>query len=59
MTARETEALEVYDGRRHLGTTFDLGCRYAAHLADGTDLGTFPNRAAAQSAVIAAARGRP
>lgn len=44
--------------RHHLGNTFDLGCRYAAELVDGTDLGSFPNRNAAVVAVLAAARSR-
>jgi hypothetical protein len=45
----------IYRGRELLGFTFDLGCRYAAELADGSDLGTYPNRRAAADAVLAAA----
>ena len=48
------DVVAIYDGRHHLGDTFDLGCRYAAQLADGTDLGTFPNREAARGAILAA-----
>lgn len=39
------------------GSVFDLSCRHAAELADGTSLGTFPNRKAANDAVISAAKG--
>lgn len=52
------DGLSVYDGRTLLGTTFDLGCRYAAQLADGTDLGTFPNLEAARGAILAASATR-
>ena len=51
-------ALAVYDGRHMLGEIFDLGCRVAAQLADGTDLGTFPNNEAARQAIIGAQAGR-
>jgi len=49
---------EVYDGRHRLGFFVDLGRKVAAQLADGTDLGAFPNRDAATHAVIQAARAR-
>jgi hypothetical protein len=49
------DGIAIYRGRGLLGFTFDLGCRYAAELSDGTDLGTYPNRRAATDAVLAAA----
>lgn len=48
----------VYDGRQHLGELIDRGFHVIARLADGFDLGTFPNRDAATHAIIAAARSR-
>jgi hypothetical protein len=46
----------VYDGQQLLGEMFERGCRVAAQLADGTDLGTYPNRPAASAAILGAAR---
>jgi hypothetical protein len=48
------DGVAVYSGRQLLGTTFDIGCRCAAELADGVDLGVFPSREAACAAILAA-----
>lgn len=54
------DRLSVYDGRQIRGSIFDLpGCRVAAELADGTDLGTFASVAAAKQAILAAAAPDP
>lgn len=46
------DGIALYRGREWIGTSYDLGCRFAAELADGTDLGTFPNRQAAEAAIL-------
>lgn len=48
------EPLSVYVGRDCLGSIFDLGCKVAASLEDGRDLGTFPSIEAARQAILAA-----
>jgi hypothetical protein len=50
--------LAVYDGQMHRGDIFDLGCRVAAQLADGTILGPYANIQAARHAILSAARQR-
>lgn len=50
------DGISVYNGRHLVGSSYDIGCRYAAELADGTDLGVFPNRRAATDAILAARR---
>lgn len=54
LSNRDDYGTVIYDGTRHVGTVFDLGCRHAASLADGADLGTFPNAEAARGAIMAA-----
>ena len=49
-------AIEAHDGRRRLGVVHVRGCQAVAELADSTDLGEFPNRESATTAVIAASR---
>ena len=56
---RGLDGVAIYSGRDHIGSTYDLGGRYAAELVDGTDLGIFPNARAAADAIFAALRGRP
>ena len=55
----ERFGVEVYDGRTRLGRLYDDGCMVVAELDDGRDLGSFTNRAAAQDALIRAARLSP
>lgn len=57
-SAKETlSACSVYDGRQHLGDVVETTGGADAFLADGRDVGHFPNRNAATSALIAAAKG--
>lgn len=50
--------ISIYNGRERLGEIVETpGCGVHAQLADGTDLGRFPSRAAASHAVLAASRG--
>lgn len=56
---KERVEIAVYDGRLHLGEIVDTpGCGCHAATVDGRDLGRFPSRAAANHAIIAAARAK-
>ncbi len=49
--------VEIHDGGLVLGRLVDTpACRVHAQLADGRDLGLYPNRAAASHAVLTAPR---
>ena len=52
------DGIAIYDGQMHQGDIFDLGCRVAAQLADGTILGPFASIASARHAILVAARSR-
>ncbi|MCB1489832.1 MAG: hypothetical protein KDJ88_20530 [Bauldia sp.] len=51
-----TDDVAVYDGQRHLGDLIQGPCGVDAVLSDGREVGRFPNRAAASTALIAAAK---